>query len=108
MYRRTAAGVLRTLLVFALLLVAVAFLAGAFFVAVLVFAAVAFFAGAFFVAVVLVVVVLVFEAVVFLAAGLASPAFVGAASFTGPELPVKGGEVSDGSGSNDKMEKSRQ
>ena len=75
----------------ALLLVAVAFLAGAFFVAVL--APAAFFAGAFFVAVL--VVVAFFAAGAFLvAAGLASPDLVGAASFTGPDVPVGGGEVS--------------
>ena len=95
------------MLVFALLFVAV-FFAGAFFVAVLALVAVAFFAGAFLV-VVLVVVDLAFVAV-FLAAGLAagllSPEF-GAASLTGPDAPVEGGEVSMGIDGDDDMWKFR-
>lgn len=71
-----------------LVLVAVAFLAGAFLVAVLVPAA--FFAGAFLVAV---LVAVAFLAGAFLVAGLLSP-LLGAASLTGPDVPVSDGEVS--------------
>ena len=87
--KHTAAGVFRTLAVFALLLVAVAFLAGAFFVAVLV--AVFFAAGAFL------VVVAFLAAGAFLIAGLVvvvEP--LGPPSFTGPEEPVDASEVSNG------------
>ena len=72
-----------------LLLVAVAFLAGAFLVAALV--AVAFFAGAFFLAV---LVAAVFLAGAFFSAGLLS-LLLGAASLTGPDVPVGDGEVSN-------------
>lgn len=79
---------------FALLLVVVAFLAGAFFAAVFVLVAV-FFAGAFLAAAVLGAAVLALVAAVFFAAGLASADLVGPpASFTGPEAPVEGSEVS--------------
>lgn len=86
---------MRALLVFAvvLLLVAVFFAAGAFFVAVLVdaFLATGAFlaAGAFFAAVLGLAVVVFAVVLAFAAAGL-SPAFVGAASFTGPDAPVEG------------------
>jgi len=78
------------LLVFALLFVVVVFLAaGAFFAAVFLTGAAFFAAGAFFVAV---------EAVLVLAAGAffaaAGLAVLGAASFTGPDAPVEGDEVS--------------
>ena len=75
-----------------MLLVVVAFLAGAFFVAVLV---AAFLAGAFLAAAVLVLVAVAFFAAgAFLAAaGLLSAVF-GPASFTGPDVPVGDGEVS--------------
>ena len=88
----TATGVLRTLLVLALLfvLVAAAFLAGAFLVAALLVVA-AFLAGADFAAVLVPVAFLAAGA--FFAAGLLSPDF-GAASLTGPEVPVSDGEVS--------------
>jgi hypothetical protein len=78
------------LLVLALLLVlvAVAFFAGAFLVAALV--PVAFFAGAFLVAV---LGAAAFLAGAFFAAGLVSPD-LGAASLTGPDVPVSDGEVS--------------
>lgn len=79
-----------------MLLVAV-FLAGAFLVAVLV---AAFLAGDFFVAV-LAAVFLV--AVAFFAAGLA--VVFGAASFTGPDGPVEGSEVSEVLGSGDVTER---
>lgn len=68
-----------------LLLVAVAFLVGAFFAVVVFLAAVFLAAGAFFVAAVLVAVA--FFAGAFLAAGLAADVF-GPASFTGPEVPA--------------------
>ena len=83
---------------FALLLVfvAAAFLAGAFFVAALV---AVFFAGAFLVAVLAL-------AGAFFAIGLLSPALDGAASFTGPDVPVEGGEVSDMLTNDDEIGKS--
>lgn len=102
--RRTAAGVLRLVPVLAFVFVA-AFFAGAFagaFAFVVVFlAAAAFFAGAF-----LVVAAAFFGAAAFLVAaafvvfaaavfGAAAVLDAGAASFTGPEAPVGGGEVSD-------------
>lgn len=79
------------MLVFALLfVVVVVFLAaGAFFAAVFLAGAAFFAAGAFFVAV---------EAVLVLAAGAffaaAGLAVLGAASFTGPDAPIEGDEVS--------------
>lgn len=76
------------MLVFALLLVAV-FLAGAFLVAGLV----AVFFGAAFLVVADLVAVFALAAVAFFAAGLVVPP--GAASFTGPDVPIEGGEVSE-------------
>lgn len=91
----TAAGVLRALDLFAvvLLCVVVLFLAGAFFVAVVLFL-VAAFAGAFLVAVAVVVVFAFAGALVavdlvvdLVEDGAAAPDFLGIASFTGPEGP---------------------
>ena len=79
-----------------MLLVAVFFAAGAFFVVVLalvVFAAAVFFAGAFLVAAVLVAVFFAAGALVVFAAGLSAAVF-GPASFTGPEVPGGGSNVS--------------
>lgn len=81
----------------ALLLVAVFLAAGAFFVVVLAFVFVAvFFAGAFLVAAALVAVFFAAGALVVVVAFAAgfSAALPGAASFTGPEVPVGDGSVS--------------
>lgn len=99
--RLTEAGVLRSLLVFALLFAAGFFAAGVFFAAVFLaagafLAATAFFAGAFFaVAVFFTGAFLAAEGalVAFAAAGLAS-AVLGPASLTGPELPDDDDKVS--------------
>ena len=92
----TAAGVLRALDLFAVVLLFVAvvlFLAAAFFVAVVLFL-VAAFAGAFLVAVAVFVVLAFAGALVavdlvvdLVADGAAAPDFLGIASFTGPEGP---------------------
>ena len=74
-----------------LLLVAVAFLAGAFFAAVLV---AVFLAGAFLAAAVFSVLVVVEVFALALVAGLLAVVF-GAASLTGPEVPDQGSEVSE-------------
>lgn len=79
--------------VLALLLVAVFFAAGAFFVVVVFLVAVFFAAGAFLVAVFLVAVFFAAGALVVFAAGLSAAVF-GPASFTGPEVPGGGSNVS--------------
>lgn len=101
----TAADVLRTWLVLALLLVAVAFFAaGAFFAAAVFLAAGAFFAAVvFFAAGAFLAAAAFFAAGAFLAAAAGLVAFaavglasvgLGPASLTGPELPVGDDEVS--------------
>lgn len=91
----TAAGVLRTLVVLALLFGAAFLAAGAFFAAA-VFLGAAFLTAVFLVAAAfgLATLGLAAAVVAFLAAGLALAELLGAASFTGPDAPVKGGEVS--------------
>ena len=102
--RLTTAGVLRTLLVFALGFAAAALVAGAFFV-VVAFLAAGFFAGAFLVAAAVfgaalagAFVVLALVAAGALAggaaAGAAAGALLGPASFTVPDGPVGDDEVS--------------
>lgn len=80
--------------VLALLFVAVAFLAGAFLVAVVLVLVAVFFAAAGFLVAVLVVLVAFFAAGALVAFGFASALLAGAASFTVPEGPGGGSEVS--------------